>query len=219
LISAQELAGRMTQTPHMMGKDMQYGGSLLLRVPGVKNKTLGAEATAALEKVEGVAKATFYPQQKAVGIQFRPKGKVTSQQLIKALENAGFKAGQYGGKVKTSSLNNNREDNKSGIFTGGTWRTGEALFRQNCASCHGPNLKGHCMAPSLVGVTGHMTDTAIVAHARKIGETMCCARHIRHLSDRDFADIVAFFHAVDNDPAVRRRLKGATSGSGCCCFR
>ena len=75
------------------------------------------------------------------------------------------------------------------------------------------------MAPSLLGVTKHKSDKAIVAHARKIGETMCCARHIRNLNDREFADIVAFFHAVDNDPAVRRRVEGTTSGGGCCCFR
>jgi hypothetical protein len=75
------------------------------------------------------------------------------------------------------------------------------------------------MAPSLVGVTRHMTDEAIVAHARKIGETMCCARHIRNLTDAEFTDIVAYFHAVDTDPPVRRPAERAGGGSGCCCSR
>jgi hypothetical protein len=73
------------------------------------------------------------------------------------------------------------------------------------------------MAPSLLDVTKHMTDEAIVAHARKIGETMCCARHIRGLTDGEFADILAYFHAVDQDPAVRRRAAQAGAGGGCCC--
>jgi hypothetical protein len=68
-----------------------------------------------------------------------------------------------------------------------------------------------------VGITGHMRDEAIVAHARKIGETMCCARHIRNLTDAEFTDIVAYFHAVDTDPGVKRRAERASGGSGCCC--
>jgi mono/diheme cytochrome c family protein len=102
-------------------------------------------------------------------------------------------------------------------FAGGEWAQGETLYRANCARCHGPNLAGKCMSPSLLGVTRRMTDSAIVAHARKIGETMCCARHLRAVTDREFADIVAYFHAVDKDPAVRRRAERAGAGSGCCC--
>jgi cytochrome c len=105
-----------------------------------------------------------------------------------------------------------------GRYTGGKWQQGETLYRQNCARCHAPNWQGRCMAPSLVGVTRHMTDEAIVAHARKIGETICCARHIRSLTDAEFTDIVAYFHAVDTDPAVKRRAE-REGGSECCCNR
>jgi mono/diheme cytochrome c family protein len=104
-------------------------------------------------------------------------------------------------------------------FEGGKWQRGEVLFRQNCASCHRADLKGRCMAPSLIGVTRHMADEGIVAHARKIGETMCCARHIRNLTDAEFTDIIAYFHAVDTDPAVKRRAEGQGTGVGCCCGR
>ncbi len=96
VISAQEVARAMYQARHMMGPDMQYGGTLLLSVPGAKDKATGAKATAALSKVEGVAKVTFFPQQKAVSIAFAAKGKVTSKQLIEALEEAGLKGVQYG---------------------------------------------------------------------------------------------------------------------------
>ena len=102
-------------------------------------------------------------------------------------------------------------------FAGGKWQNGETLFGKNCASCHGPNLEGRCMAPSLLGVTRRMTDDAIVAHARRIGETMCCARHIGKISDAEFADIVAYFYAVDRDPEVGRRAAGARGKGGCCC--
>jgi mono/diheme cytochrome c family protein len=104
-------------------------------------------------------------------------------------------------------------------FAGGKVQRGETLYRQNCASCHRADLKGRCMAPSLLGTTGYMADEAIVAHARKIGATMCCARHIGNLTDVDFADIVAYFHAVDGDAAVRRRAEKAPGGGGCGCAR
>lgn len=108
---------------------------------------------------------------------------------------------------------------RSERFAGGSERRGETLYRQNCASCHRADLKGRGMAPSLLGVTRHMRDAEIVAHARMIGETMCCARHIRQLTDREFADIVAYFHAVDRDPGARRAAAQAGSGMSCCSMR
>lgn len=104
-------------------------------------------------------------------------------------------------------------------FASGLWQRGERLYEQNCASCHGTNLKGRGMAPPLLGVTGHMTDSGIVSHARKVGEKMCCARHILRLTDDEFADIIAYFHAIDGDAAVRRRVDQARSGVACCCSR
>lgn len=122
------------------------------------------------------------------------------------------------GPQRAAFATDNTVADQKGRFTGGKWQQGETLYRQNCASCHRPNLKGRCLAPSLVGVTGHMTDEAIVAHARKIGETMCCARHIRNITDAEFSDIVAYFHAADTDPSVKRRAERA-GGGGCCCSR
>lgn len=101
-------------------------------------------------------------------------------------------------------------------FSAGSWQRGETLYRRNCAGCHRTDLQGRGMAPSLLGVTRHMEDEQVVAHARRIGETMCCARHILRLTDAQFADIVAYFHAVDRDPGVRRRATRAAVGTGCC---
>ena len=90
----------MFQAPHAMGKDMKYGGYLLLSLPDAKDKAMQKKATSTLEKVEGVAKAVYYPQTKFVAIQFADKGKVTSKQLLKALEDEGLKASQADTTIK-----------------------------------------------------------------------------------------------------------------------
>jgi mono/diheme cytochrome c family protein len=123
------------------------------------------------------------------------------------------------GPQRAESAPDSTAVDQRGRFTSGKWQQGETLYRQNCASCHAPNLQGRCMAPSLVGITGHVADEAIVAHARKIGEAMCCARHIRNITDAQFTDIIAYFHAVDTDPAVKRRAERAGGSGGCCCSR
>ena len=86
IISAQEAARAMSITPHMMGRDMQYGGILVLSVPGVNEEATGKQAAAALRKVEGVRDVTLFPKQQAVGIEFTGKGKVTSKQLTDTLQ-------------------------------------------------------------------------------------------------------------------------------------
>jgi hypothetical protein len=75
------------------------------------------------------------------------------------------------------------------------------------------------MAPSLQGVTRNMTDESIVTHAKKVGEAMCCARHILKLTDDDFADIIAYFHVVDGDSTARRRVERTGGDASCCCSR
>ncbi len=100
VMSAQGVSRAMFQSPHAMGKDMKYGGFLLLSLLDAKDKAVISKATTTLEKVEGVAKAVYYPQTKFVAIQFADKGSVTSTQLLKALEDAGVKANQAGTKSK-----------------------------------------------------------------------------------------------------------------------
>lgn len=62
--------------------------------------------------------------------------------------------------------------------------------------CHRLDARGMCMAPSLVGVTERMSVKQIAAHARKIADEMMCARSIKTLTDKDFADIAAYLRTL-----------------------
>ena len=91
-ISAQEIALAMSATPHLMGKELHYGGALLLKASGLNDEAAGKKASAALSKIEGVARVEILPKQEAVAIHFTGKGTTTGTQLLNALESAGFKA-------------------------------------------------------------------------------------------------------------------------------
>lgn len=92
LIPAQKVAQVIADTPHMMGRSMHYGGLLLLKVADVKDEGTAKPAQEALSKVKGVKRVVAYPAQHSVGVEFDTKGKVTSQELIAALADAGIKA-------------------------------------------------------------------------------------------------------------------------------
>lgn len=91
VISAGEVASALSDTPHMMGSDMKYAGTLVLRVAGLKDDAVGKKAKETLSKIEGIAAVTPYPQQEIVAVQFSGKRKVTTKQLIEALERAGLR--------------------------------------------------------------------------------------------------------------------------------
>lgn len=91
-IGAQQIAGRIAATPHMMGGKMRYGGWLALRVPDIATEGNAEKAKEALTKVTGVSKVKVYPQQKSVGVAFDNKGTVKTPQLIEALKEAGLDA-------------------------------------------------------------------------------------------------------------------------------
>jgi copper chaperone CopZ len=104
VISSQEVARALADTPHMMGGNMQYGGSLVLGVAGLKDDATGKKAKDALAKVEGVSKVTPFPKQESVSVEFSGKGKATSKQLIEALDKAGLKGSHFGtGDAKKKS--------------------------------------------------------------------------------------------------------------------
>ena len=91
-IAAQQIAGRIAATPHMMGGDMQYRGALALKVPSIATAGTAEKATQVLTKVKGVSKVYVYNQQQSVGVAFSAGGTVTSKQLIDALATAGIDA-------------------------------------------------------------------------------------------------------------------------------
>ena len=92
VLSAQVLAQKIAGTPHMMGRGMQYGGWLALKVPSVKDDASGKAVKDALAKTEGISQVAVYPAQHSVGIQFSAKGKMTSQEVIDLLAKAGIDA-------------------------------------------------------------------------------------------------------------------------------
>jgi Cu+-exporting ATPase len=93
VLSAQALAKAIGATPHMMGSSMKYEGWLALKVPSIKDDATAKTAQAVLEKVTGVAKVATYIKQQSVAIEFKPDGALISQDLIKALADAGIEAG------------------------------------------------------------------------------------------------------------------------------
>lgn len=95
VITAQGVASAITNTPHMMGRGMQYGGWLALSVPDFGDESVAKKASEALGKVKGVTKVVPYPKQKAVGIAFGQGGAVSSKELIDALATIHVKASNY----------------------------------------------------------------------------------------------------------------------------
>lgn len=97
VLSAQQLAQRIDGTRHMMGGNMQYGGWLALKVPDVKaaDSATWDRLKETLDKTPGVKQVALYKAQSGVGVRFDQKGELTSQKLISALAEAGFKAENY----------------------------------------------------------------------------------------------------------------------------
>ena len=95
VVPTQQIASAVAATPHMMGAGMHYGRWLALSVSGVKDEGSAKKAEAAVGEILGVAKASASAAQHTISVQFKKDGGATSQQLIKALEQAGFKATNY----------------------------------------------------------------------------------------------------------------------------
>jgi copper ion binding protein len=95
VLSAQQLAGAIAATPHMMGAGLSYGGRLALSVPGIKDEATVKQAETSVRGIKGVANVSASPARHTLSVQFDKDGKVSSQQLIAALEAAGFKASNY----------------------------------------------------------------------------------------------------------------------------
>jgi copper chaperone CopZ len=91
-ISAQKAAELLAATPHMMGRNMHYGGLLVLHVAQITDEKTAKPAQEALSKVKGVERVLAYPAQHAIGVQFATKGDVTTKQLIEALHKVGVSA-------------------------------------------------------------------------------------------------------------------------------
>jgi copper chaperone CopZ len=92
LLPAQALSAQIAATPHMMGSSMHYAGWLSLKVPDVKNEASAEKAKKALAELKGIKQVVAYPKQQSIGVQFTESGKLSSHDLIDALDKAGLKA-------------------------------------------------------------------------------------------------------------------------------
>lgn len=95
ILSSQKLASAIAGTSHMMGGGMRYEGWLTLKVGEWKDAQTGEKAKATLAKVPGVSQVTVYAAQQAVAVKFAATGSLKTEELVKALADAGLKAGNY----------------------------------------------------------------------------------------------------------------------------
>jgi copper chaperone CopZ len=91
----QQLAAVVAATPHMMGGRLSYGSWLALNVPGIKDDASANMAEMAVHDIKGVTGVGASATRHTLSVQFAKDGSVSSQQLIDALEGAGFKASNY----------------------------------------------------------------------------------------------------------------------------
>jgi Cu+-exporting ATPase len=91
-LSAQKLARLIAATPHMMGGDMHYSGSLSLHVEGIADEANAKKATDALKGVPGIAKVQVQRKKELLAVRFAAKGEATTEQLLAALTSAGLQA-------------------------------------------------------------------------------------------------------------------------------
>jgi copper chaperone CopZ len=94
VISATQVADAVARTPHMMGGGMRYSGTLALSAPAL-DKDKVTVAREALEKLPGVAKVNVFPSTHTLTVQFKDNAKLTSMELINALDQIGLKAKTY----------------------------------------------------------------------------------------------------------------------------
>lgn len=92
IISAQQVAKLIADTPHMMGGKMHYGGLLILKVPSVKDDASAKRAKEAIAKIKSVKRVAAFPKNHTIGVQFSDKGDLTSEELIAALKQVGIEA-------------------------------------------------------------------------------------------------------------------------------
>lgn len=91
-IKAQQIAGRIASTAHMMGGTMQYSGQLTLKVPEIAAEGNADKAKATLAKIKGVSTVSINRPQKSIGVAFATQGSITTTQLIDALKDAGLES-------------------------------------------------------------------------------------------------------------------------------
>jgi mono/diheme cytochrome c family protein len=98
-----------------------------------------------------------------------------------------------------------------GVYTADQAKKGEALYKEQCAACHGDNLEGSGPMPPLAGkdFLANWTGKTLGDLYEKTQTTMP-ATAPGTLSPEQTADIVAYILSKDNFPTGAAALEGKT---------
>jgi mono/diheme cytochrome c family protein len=96
---------------------------------------------------------------------------------------------------------------RDGIYSAEQARKGEALYRQECASCHGEKLEGRGQAPPLTGADFIMDWNGMtVGDLFEKMQTSMPADQPGHLSREQNATLLAFILSANQFPAGAAEL-------------
>ena len=94
---------------------------------------------------------------------------------------------------------------KEGVYTDAQAKRGEALYKENCAACHGEDLAGSGPMPALAG-------NDFIANWKTVGDlfekthTSMPASAPGSLSEQQTSDIISFLLSKSNYPAGQTEL-------------
>jgi quinoprotein glucose dehydrogenase len=94
---------------------------------------------------------------------------------------------------------------KEGVYTADQAKRGEALYKDNCAACHGEDLAGSGPMPALAG-NDFITNWKTVGDLFEKTHTSMPASAPGSLSEQQTSDIIAFLLSKSNFPAGTTEL-------------
>ena len=111
------------------------------------------------------------------------------------------------GELAPSVLQETTSTVLDGVFSAAQARRGSRTYSQNCESCHGPDLRGGEMAPSVAGsdFIVFWVDVPVGALFERIKVSMPEDAPGR-LSDEEYTDVVAFLLEANDYPAGEAEL-------------
>jgi len=109
---------------------------------------------------------------------------------------------QGGERARFAALQEETSSVLDGVFTGAQARRGRRVYNQNCASCHGSELKGGEMAPSIAGndFIIFWTELPVGSLFERIKVSMPEDGPGR-LSDEEYTDVVAYMLSESGYPS------------------
>jgi len=94
---------------------------------------------------------------------------------------------------------------KDGVYTAAQAKRGEALYKENCAACHGEDLAGSGPMPALTG-SDFIVNWKTVGDLFEKTHTSMPASAPGSLSEQQTSDIISFMLSKSNFPAGQTEL-------------